>query len=224
MDRDHSRPEYGSRAVQPNSANASHAVVLRTDLRGFVKSTEPSSRHNILPMLNEYIDFVSTIARENGGDVCGVDSESVTVGFGLREAKSNGCAAAAVRAARQLLEGFEKISDRWRDQADARVALSIGLHEGEVIAASLGSDSNSAPTLVGDAVDVASRLAQRARAGEAILSASVRRSLPDQLPELQIKPLGGLTFADRTRRVDIYCIPRAERLDLGEPRHYSVRH
>ena len=229
MDRDHSRPGHGVRTetgsqMQANSVNASHAVVLRTALRGLVKSAEQSSPKNMLPMLDEYVDFVSAIARDNGGEVYGVDSESVTVGFGLREAKTDAGAAAAVRAAQQLLEGFERVSQRWRVQADARVALSIGIHGGEVLAACLGSDSNRAPTLVGDTVNVASRLAQRARAGEAVLSGPVREALRDQVPELQIKPLGGLTFAARTQRVAIYCIPRAERLDLGEFRHEGVRH
>jgi adenylate cyclase len=220
-DRCHTEPES---QVLASSANASHAVVLRTDLRGFVNSVGPSAQQSGIPMLDEYVDFVSAIARKNGGEVYGVDSGSVTVGFGLREAQSNGGAAAAVRTAQQLLAGFEKVSERWRERADARVALSIGLHEGEVIAACMSSDSSRAPTLAGDAVNVASRLAQRARAGEAILSAPVRDALRNKLPELQIKPLGGLTFADRTRRVDIYCIPRPERLDLGEIRHHGMRH
>lgn len=227
MDGDPSKPEHSSRAgaqVQAASVNASHAVVLRAALRGLVKSAEQLAPQSVLPMLDEYVDFVSTIARENGGDIYGVDPESVTVGFGLRDAKANGSAAAAVRTAQRLLEGFEQVSNRWRERADARVGLSIGIHDGEVLAASLGSGSNRTPTLVGDTVNVAARLAQRARAGEAILSASIREALRDQLPELQIRPLGGLSFAARTQRVDIYCIPRAERLDLGEPRHWSVRH
>jgi class 3 adenylate cyclase len=213
--------EPGSQ-VQANYAAASHAVVLRTELRGFSSSVQQSSRQKLLPLLDEYVDFVSTVSRDNGGEVYGVDSESVTVGFGLRAVNSNGGAAAAVRAAQQLLEGFETVSGRWRERAAAQVALSIGLHEGEVIEVSPGS--NRTPTLAADAVDVATRLAQRARAGEAILSAQVRQSLHNQLPDLQIRPLGGLTFADRTRRVDIYCIPRAERLDLGQTRHLRARH
>ena len=226
MDRDPSRPEHGSRVesrVRAASVSAPHAVVLRADLRGLVKTAEQLTPKNMLPMLDEYVDFVSAVARENDGDIYGVDPESVTVGFGLRDATANGCAAAAVRAAQRLLEGFEHVSNRWRERADARVALSIGIHDGEVLAASLGSDSNRTPTLVGDTVNVAARLAQRARAGEAILSASIREALRDQWPELHIKPLGGLSFASRSQRVDIYCIPRAERLDLGEPR-YDVRH
>ena len=215
--------EHGSK-LRAAAINAPHAVVLRAELRGFMQTAERLTAQSVLPMLKEYVDFVGRVARENGGEIYGVDLESVTVGFGLREAKANGSAAAAVRTAKELLEGFEPVSNRWRALIDARVALSIGIHEGEVLAASLGSGSSRGPTLVGDTVNLTARLAQRARAGEAILSAPIRKALRDQVPEVQIRPLGGLSFAARTQRVDIYCIPRPERLELGEPRRPSTRH
>jgi adenylate cyclase len=77
---------------------------------------------------------------------------------------------------------------------------------------------------VGDTVNVAARLAQRARAGEAVLSALIRQAIRDPLPGVEIRPLGGMSFAARTQHVDIYCIPRADRLDLGERRRESMRH
>jgi len=217
MDRNESKQEH-SPQMRAASINAPHAVVLHMDLRGFMKTAEQMDPQGILPMLDEYVDFVSNIARANGGDIYRVGPESMTAGFGLRDVKQNGSAEAAVRTAKQLLEGFEQLSNRWRERVDAQLALSIGIHQGEVVAASLGSGSKRSPTLVGDTVNVAARLAQRARAGEAILSAPIRAALRDKLPEVEIKPLGGMSFAARTQHVDIYCIPRAERLDLGERR------
>ncbi len=223
MDRDPSAAEHNAQ-LQAAPVNPSHAVVLRAELRGILKTFEQMAPQSVAPMLDEFVDFVSHIVRKNGGDIYGVSADSVTVGFGLREAKSTGSAPAAVRAAKQLLDGFEQVSTHWRNTAAARVALSIGIHEGEVLAASLGSDASRNPTLVGDTVNVAARLAQRARAGEAILSHAVREALRDQLPEVQIRPLGGLSFAARTQRVDIYCIPRSDRLELGDPQPRDPRH
>lgn len=223
MDRDPSAAEHNAQ-LQAAPVNTSHAVVLRAELRGILKTFEQLDPQSVAPMLDEFVDFVSHIVRRNGGDIYGVSADSVTVGFGLREAKATGSAPAAVRAAKQLLDGFEQVSTRWRNTAAARVALSIGIHEGEVLAASLGSDASRNPTLVGDTVNVAARLAQRARAGEAILSHAVREALRDQLPEVQIKPLGGLSFAARTQRVDIYCIPRSDRLELVDPQPRNPRH
>jgi len=206
------------------SASASQAVVLRAALRGFTKVTEKLEPASILPMLSECMELFAKVARHNGGELCGADSESVTVAFGLHSVKANGNADAAVRAARQLLEDFEPISDRWHQDTRSRVALSIGIHDGEVLAAALGSSANNSPTLVGDTVNVAGRLANRARAGEAILSASIRKALHDPLPGVELKPLGGLSFAARSQRIDIYCIARSDRLDLGERRYGVMRH
>lgn len=252
MDRDPSNPEHSSRVGVPNlraeqrprqseepstaercepgsheqlnCASFPHAVVLRVELRGLERTAEQSTPQSMLSMLEEYVDFVGTIARENGGDIYRVEPESVTVGFGLREAKANGSATAAVRAAQRLLEDFPQVSDRWRESTDVRVALSIGIHEGEVLATSPESDPSRTPALVGDTVNVAARLAQRARAGEAVLSATIREALRGRLHDLQIKPLGTFSFASGTQQVGIYCIPRARRLDLGEQRRTSVRH
>jgi adenylate cyclase len=192
-------------------------------LRGFTKIAEKLEPPRILPMLDECVEFIGNIARQNGGEIYGADVEWVTVGFGLQSVKKDGNAEAAVRAAHQLLEGFEGVSKRWIEEAGCPVALSIGIHEGEVLAASLGSGPTRNPTLMGDTVNVAARLAQRARAGEAVLSASIRKALRE-LPGIEIRPLGGMSFAARSQRVDIYCIPRVERLDLGELRREITRH
>jgi len=222
MDRNPSKPELESQ-VREASVNSPQAVVLRAALRGFTKVAEKLEPSRMLPILDECVDFIRNIACRNGGEVYGADSESVTVCFGLRNATPNSSAAAAVRTAQQLLEGFERISSRWQEDVHSPFALSIGIHDGEVRASS-GSASNHNPTLVGNTVNLAARLAKRARAGEAILSASIRKELRDQLPGVEIKPLGGMSLSARSQRVDIYCIPRADRLDLGELRRQITRH
>src|SRR5690348_3233703 len=141
MDRDPSMAERKSQ-LQAATGNTPHAVVLRAQLRGILKACEQMAPQSVAPMLDEFVDFVGHIVRKNGGEVYGTDPESVTVGFGLREAKAAGSAPAAVLAAKQLLEGFEQVSNHWRNITAARIALSIGIHEGEVLAASLGSDSS----------------------------------------------------------------------------------
>jgi class 3 adenylate cyclase len=66
--------------------------------------------------------------------------------------------------------------------------------------------------LIGDTVNVAARLVQRARAGEALFSLSVKRSL-DPVPA-GIVELPPLVLRGRTRPVEIYCMESPSRLDL----------
>ena len=68
-------------------------------------------------------------------------------------------------------------------------------------------------TLIGDAVNVAARLVQRARAGEALFSLSVKQAL-DPVPQgvLELPPL---VLRGRTRPVEIYCLESPTRLDVS---------
>ena len=87
MDRHPSMTERNS-SVRAATLNAPHAVVMRAELRGILKTCEQMAPQSVLPMLDEFVDFVSHIVRKQGGEVYGADPNSVTVGFGLREAKA----------------------------------------------------------------------------------------------------------------------------------------
>ena len=80
-------------------------------------------------------------------------------------------------------------------------------------------DSHAAEKMIrdafGDTVNVASRLSQRARAGEALMSSEVRRSLglEDEMPVLE---LPALQLRGRAAPVSIYCLPAGQRIDFRE--------
>jgi adenylate cyclase len=84
-----------------------------------------------------------------------------------------------------------------------------------VIAGNVGSAAHRSYTLIGDTVNVASRLSQRARAGEALFSAGVRANLDDG-EDYPLLELPALQLRGRAAPVQIYCLPAAERLDLRE--------
>ena len=69
-------------------------------------------------------------------------------------------------------------------------------------------------TWIGDTVNVASRLSQRARAGEALFSSTVRKALQDGGTEVTLLELPAMQLRGRVSPVEIFCIPAPERLDL----------
>jgi class 3 adenylate cyclase len=89
-------------------------------------------------------------------------------------------------------------------------------------------------TLIGDAVDVAARLCQRARAGEIVLSASFKQTLSDKGATLTIAALSQVAVRGRTELVSIFCLPLEHRsapiesVPGAEPEHrrlgYKVPH
>jgi class 3 adenylate cyclase len=92
--------------------------------------------------------------------------------------------------------------------------LGVGINVGEVIAGNVGSATYMNYTIIGDAVNVASRLGQRARAGEMLFSDAVKASLDQLGYGLEALPLPSLILRGRTNPIDIFCVPKAERVDF----------
>jgi class 3 adenylate cyclase len=140
--------------------------------------------------------------------------DSLMVGFGVPIAQDDG-GARAVRAAREMLVVFSGLAEQWRERYGIETGLGIGINEGEVIAGNVGSDEHMSYTLIGDTVNVAARLSQRARAGEVLFSTSLKMSLDAQgSEELKVKALPPLTLRGRASPVSIYCVPTDRRVEI----------
>lgn len=192
------------------------AVVLRAELRGFTQIAEQHAAEDLTPLLDEYLDLLTEAVAENGGDIYQVDGDSLIAGFGIRAQKLNGSAEQALRAAQQMLARFESLAERWSDRDAARAAIGIGIHEGEVLTAELHTKDRQSQALMGDTVNVAECLSRRARAGEAVLSGTVRESLKHHGVELQAIALPKMPIRGRSSRVDLFCLPRVARIQLEE--------
>jgi class 3 adenylate cyclase len=70
-------------------------------------------------------------------------------------------------------------------------------------------------TIIGDTVNVASRLGQRARAGEMLFSNALKRSLDEHGVGVDALALPPLILRGRSRPIDIFCLPTPQRLDIG---------
>lgn len=190
------------------------SAVMFADMRGFTRVSERLSPTDVVPLLNEYFELLTGIAIEHGGTVFSMAGDGLMIGFGVPYEQTD-ASRRAVSTAREMLSRFGNLSTEWKRRHDVETGLGIGINAGEVIAGHVGSAKFTSYTIVGDTVNVASRLSQRARAGEALFSAQVRANLDDgedypllQLPALQLR--------GRAAPVQIFCLPAAERIDLRE--------
>jgi adenylate cyclase len=84
------------------------------------------------------------------------------------------------------------------------------------VAGNVGSAMFMNYTIIGDAVNVASRLCQRARAGEMVLSRALKHSLDARGHDIKAVELPAMTLRGRTSPIDIYCVPITKRLHISE--------
>ena len=110
---------------------------------------------------------------------------------------------------------FNELAEQWRARYGIETGLGIGINEGEVVAGNIGSDLYMNYTLIGDTVNVAARLSQRARAGEVLFSNSLKLALDaDGSSDMPLLALPPLTLRGRTCPVDIFCVPTEKRIEL----------
>jgi class 3 adenylate cyclase len=83
----------------------------------------------------------------------------------------------AVRAARMMVRRFASLAESWQLRFHVTVGLGVGLHTGEVAIVASGLPAFTHYTLIGDTVNVAARLCDRARIGEIVYSAAFKQAL-----------------------------------------------
>jgi len=201
--------------VRSRNALAGHArvsgTVLFADMRGFTTIAERLSPDEVVPLLNEDFSLLSAITAEYGGTVFHVAGDGLMAGFGVPHAEAD-ASARAVAAARRMISEFGCLAGDWKSRLGLDTGIGIGINAGEFIIGNVGAPERSSYTLIGDTVNVAARLMQRARAGEALFSRSVWQALESGAAGfVELPPM---VLRGRLRPVEIYCMPSGTRLDL----------
>jgi class 3 adenylate cyclase len=204
-----------ARARQPDAAGylRVRGAVMFADMRGFTTVSERLAPDAVAGLLNEYFELLTDITARHEGEVFHLAGDGLMAGFGV-PAERPDAERLAVSCAREMLRRFDGLAEAWRRRLGVETGLGIGINAGEVVVGQVGSPRHHSYTLIGDTVNVASRLSQRARAGEALFSGSVERALDGERLAMSILQLPALQLRGRSAPVDIFCIPAAERLDL----------
>ncbi|HTV79489.1 MAG TPA: adenylate/guanylate cyclase domain-containing protein [Steroidobacteraceae bacterium] len=191
------------------------AVIMFADLRGFTGISERLSPHEVVPLLNEYFSLLTEITFQHEGTVFHMAGDCLMVGFGV-PFEQDDSPERAVRAGQEMLDRFALLAETWRIRHNIETGLGIGINEGDVVAGNVGSAMFMSYTIIGDAVNVASRLCQRARAGEMVFSRSLKRRLEEHGHDIKAVELPSMTLRGRSSPIDIYCVPLAKRMRIIE--------
>jgi adenylate cyclase len=161
-------------------------------------------------LLKEYFSLIAQITLEHQGVVFSIAGDCLMAGFGVAHVQSE-AAERALHAAQIMIGRFAALADSWRMRFHVTVGLGVGIHAGEVATAAMGFPLFTHHTLIGDTVNVASRLCQRARAGEIVVSAALKQYLGDQGTALSIAAPSLVAVRGRTETVEIFCLPSEHR-------------
>jgi adenylate cyclase len=193
------------------------SCVLFVDLRGYMKLAEQVAPTELRPLLDVFFRSLMHAVEKHGGRVYHIAGDGLMASFGLRESPRKG-ARAAIACARSMLRQFTPIAAVWLDSLSLQLAIGIGIHAGEVSLLQVhGSSGREFSTLIGDTVNVAARLCDRARAGEVLFSDQVAIAFDSQTAASVVGSflkLPQLALRGRAAPLDIWCLPARARIDL----------
>jgi adenylate cyclase len=132
-------------------------TILFTDIRSFTTISEKMDPQNLVGLLNDYFSEMVGIVMDEGGVVDKYIGDAIMAVFGAPVRKPDD-AVNAVRAAVKMRRALQELNRKLAERGVPTLRTGIGIHTGEVVAGNIGSERRMEYTVIGDAVNLASRL------------------------------------------------------------------
>ena len=144
-------------------------TVLFSDIRNFTAITEARPAEQLVRILNEYFTGMAMAIFENQGSLDKYIGDAIVAVFGSLIPLENP-ARNAVAAAVAMMKRLPELNRRWEARYGFYMNIGIGINTGEVFLGNIGSPERMEFTVIGDAVNVASRFSGLAKAGQILLT------------------------------------------------------
>jgi adenylate cyclase len=166
-------------------------AVLFSDIRGFTALSETMNPDVMARLLTEYFTEMVECVFRHGGTLDKFIGDSVMAQWGAPIGEPDDCDR-AMHAALDMMTELDRLNVRWKAEGRPTLGIGIGLNVGDVFAGNIGSDRRLEYTVIGDPVNVSSRLCGAAGAGEILLSEPFRAALGappplDAHPPMELK-------------------------------------
>jgi adenylate cyclase len=175
-------------------------TVLFCDVRGFTAMSERLAPERVVSLLNDFYTLMIDLTFRHDGTLDKFLGDGIMAIFGAPIAHPDH-ALRAVRAALDMQAGIEALSLTRVGQGKEPIAVGIGIHAGEVVAGTVGTEDRMEYTVIGDNVNLASRLESNAKPGQILVS---RRILDLVRDAVDARPLGALRIKGKGDEVDVY--------------------
>lgn len=139
------------------SGERRRATVLFCDIRNFTRMSEHMEPEEVVSFLNEYLTAMVDVIFEHGGTLDKFVGDEIMAVFGA-PVSTGSDEENAVLAALRMKEKLRQFNERRENQGLTPIQFGIGIHTGDVVAGNIGSDKRMEYTVIGQAVNIASRI------------------------------------------------------------------
>jgi len=131
--------------------------VLFSDIRGFTAISETMAPEPLVKFINGYLSPMTRIVLEEGGTLDKYIGDALMAFWGAPVPQEDH-AVRACRTALRFLEELEQLRKGWRAEGLPEIEIGVGINSGPMVVGNMGSDLRFDYTVMGDAVNMASRL------------------------------------------------------------------
>jgi adenylate cyclase len=181
-------------------------TILFADVRGFTRMSEKMEPQEVVELLNEYFTEMTDLVFENGGTLDKYLGDGLMAVFGAPLTKPDD-AVRAVKTAIEMQKALHRLNQDWEAKGQRSLKIGLGINTGPVTAGNIGSARRMDYTVIGDAVNISSRLCANAAGGQILISESTHRSLDGRLAAKRLEPI---KVKGKEAPIEIYEIPWAE--------------
>ncbi len=191
--------EHGAE-VKLDSGAKKEVVIMFSDIRGFTTMSEKMDPDDVANLMREYFTEMVEIIFRNGGTLDKFIGDAIMALWGApfgREDDADRAMIASIEMQRKLVE----LNQHWAQTSKPPVQIGIGINLGQVFAGYIGSEQRLEYTVLGDAVNTASRLCSAAAKGEIVISESLYKRLKTKPKTEAREPI---KVKNKTQPVPIY--------------------
>jgi adenylate cyclase len=181
--------------------------ILFADIRGFTSLSETLPPEKIVEILNEYFTCVADVIFDHSGTLDKFLGDGLMAIFGAPLSKGND-ASNAVKAGLAIQSLMFELNRDAQARNWPELQVGIGVNTGIVTAGNIGSPKRIDYTVIGDAVNVSSRLCSNAKPGEVLISESTAACVRGQFELVALEPL---QVKGKTLPLNVFSVKSAAR-------------
>jgi adenylate cyclase len=173
-------------AVERGSVESIRAVLWYADIRGFTAIADATPGLIVIELLNAIFEVLTAALRPRGGQVLKFLGDGMLAIFPCVDATGDETCSQALDAAAEAMEGLDRLNAARQEAGKPIAAVDLALHLGEVLYGNVGAVDRLDFTVIGPAVNEASRIAAMCRSAEQsmLMSAAFAGAIGDAVPAL----------------------------------------
>jgi adenylate cyclase len=183
-------------------------TIIFADLRNFTRMTESNDPKMVVKIMNRYFSEMSDAIHEHGGLVLQFIGDEIYAVFGapvtLKDHPTR-----AFRASLEMNRRLVNLNKEFDGKGWPLLEHGIGVHTGEAIAANIGSPDRLSYLLVGDTINLASRLqtlTKEVRTEMIISSSTHDRLIQSEFHDVRLRQLPPVRLKGKMQPVEIYTL------------------